>query len=130
MRLFRALPTLSLLLGASTSSLDSRQSNAHPLDVREVNDVCAPVNVDLQAPNLLGNLLGASGVIGQFKPRSLDRFQGVLTHAFDRCLPLSLCSPPVPRDERSRSTGCGHSRNASHHGLIDKSRTENVLSCP
>ncbi|KAN0135198.1 hypothetical protein V8E53_007089 [Lactarius tabidus] len=63
MRLFRALPTLSLLLGASTSSLDSRQSNAHPLDVREVNDVCAPVNVDLQAPNLLGNLLGASGVI-------------------------------------------------------------------
>jgi hypothetical protein len=41
MRLLHALPILSLLFGASASSLDSRLLNAHPLDARDLPDVCA-----------------------------------------------------------------------------------------
>ena len=72
MRLFHVLPILSLLSGASASSLDSRTPAAHPLDTRELLDVCASVDVDLDGPELLGNLLGASGVIGQFDTHSID----------------------------------------------------------
>ena len=97
MRFFRVFPFLSLLFGASASSLDSRAPAAHPLDTRELLDVCASVNVDLEAPNLLGNVLGATGVIGQFNS-PLNRFRVVLNRLFNRCLPLSLCAPPVPRD--------------------------------
>ncbi|KAN0135202.1 hypothetical protein V8E53_007093 [Lactarius tabidus] len=63
MRLFHVLPILGLLFGVSASSLDSRAPAAHPLDARELLDVCASVNVDLLAPDLLGDLLGVSGVI-------------------------------------------------------------------
>jgi hypothetical protein len=71
MRIFHVLPIFGLLFGASASSLDSRAPVAHPLDARDTLDVCAPIDVDLQDPNLLGNLLGASGVISQFNdPRS------------------------------------------------------------
>jgi hypothetical protein len=41
MRLLHVLPILSLLFGASASSLDSRMLDAHPLDARDVSDVCA-----------------------------------------------------------------------------------------
>ena len=41
MRPFRALPALSLLLGARASFLDSRQPVSHRLDVRDTPDVCA-----------------------------------------------------------------------------------------
>ncbi|KAH9170201.1 hypothetical protein EDB89DRAFT_2230753 [Lactarius sanguifluus] len=54
MRLFRVLPVLSLLFGARASSLQSREPAAHPLDARDLLDVCAPVNTDLVVPDLLG----------------------------------------------------------------------------
>jgi hypothetical protein len=42
MRLFHILlPILSFLFGASASSLESRQLDAHPVDARDVSDVCA-----------------------------------------------------------------------------------------
>lgn len=89
MRFFRVLPFLSLLFGASASSLDSRAPVAHPLDTRELLDVCASVNVDLEAPNLLGNVLGTTGVIGWFNS-PLNQLRVVLIRIFtDVCLCLS-----------------------------------------
>ena len=44
MRLFGALPVLSLLLRARAFSLDSRQSVPHRLDVRDTTDVCATIS--------------------------------------------------------------------------------------
>ncbi len=64
MRLFRVLPILSLLFGARASSLESREPAAHPLDARDLLDVCASVNVELVVPNLLG-VLTAVGIVGQ-----------------------------------------------------------------
>ncbi|KAI9439298.1 hypothetical protein H4582DRAFT_129825 [Lactarius indigo] len=49
MRLFRVLPVLSLLFGARASSLQSREPDAHPLDVRDLLDVCASFNTDYLA---------------------------------------------------------------------------------
>ncbi|KAH8987195.1 hypothetical protein EDB92DRAFT_1818040 [Lactarius akahatsu] len=62
MRLFRALPVLSLLVGARASSLQSREPDAHPLDARDLLDVCASVNAELVVPDLLG-VLTAVGVV-------------------------------------------------------------------
>ncbi|KAI9439296.1 hypothetical protein H4582DRAFT_2076001 [Lactarius indigo] len=62
MRLFRALPVLGLLFGARASSLQSREPAAHPLDERDLLDVCASVNTELVVPNILG-ILTAVGVI-------------------------------------------------------------------
>jgi hypothetical protein len=90
MRLFHVLPILGLLFGVSASSLDSRAPAAHPLDTRELLDVCASVNVDLQAPELLGDLLGVSGVIGQFHtPLSTDFKVSLPMLLTDVCLCLS-----------------------------------------
>jgi hypothetical protein len=52
MRLFRALPALSLLLGARASFLDSRQPVPHRLEVRDTPDVCAagPFNIPQTSP--------------------------------------------------------------------------------
>ena len=50
MRLFRALPVLSLLFGARASFLDSRQPIPHRLDVRDTPDVC--VNAEFDYPGL------------------------------------------------------------------------------
>ena len=66
MRLFRVLPIFSLLFGTRASSLDSRAPDAHPLDARDLLDVCASVDTDLVVPNLLGGILSAAGAIGQF----------------------------------------------------------------
>jgi hypothetical protein len=74
MRLICVLPTLSLLLGASASSLDYRHPDAHPLDARDVSDVCAFVNAELivlseyNAPTDVGGL-------GQFNDPLLNLFQ-------------------------------------------------------
>ncbi|KAH9051506.1 hypothetical protein EDB87DRAFT_1694447 [Lactarius vividus] len=62
MRLFRVLPVLSLLFGARASSLQSREPAAHPLDARELLDVCASVNADLVVPDVL-NVLTAVGAL-------------------------------------------------------------------
>src|SRR6266702_4435547 len=64
MRLFRILPILSLLFGARASSLESREPAAHPLDARDLLEVCASVNVELVVPNLLG-VLTAVGIVAQ-----------------------------------------------------------------
>jgi hypothetical protein len=63
MRLSRVIPALSLLFGARASSLDSREPASHPLDVRDLLDVCASINTELAVPDLLG-VLTAVGVIG------------------------------------------------------------------
>ncbi|KAH9036469.1 hypothetical protein EDB85DRAFT_758455 [Lactarius pseudohatsudake] len=62
MRLSRALPVLSLLFGARASFLESREPAAHPLDARELLDVCASVNADIVVPDVLG-ILSAVGAI-------------------------------------------------------------------
>ena len=84
MRLFRVLPTLSLLFGAC---VDSRQPAAHLLDARDLLDACASVNTELVVPDLLGNQTPV-GVIGQFNTlnRSQEPFIVILT---DTCLCLS-----------------------------------------
>ncbi|KAH9051576.1 hypothetical protein EDB83DRAFT_2521972 [Lactarius deliciosus] len=62
MRLFRVLPVPSLLFGARAASLQSREPAAHPLDARDLLDVCASVNAELVVPDLLG-VLTAVGVV-------------------------------------------------------------------
>ncbi|KAI9431247.1 hypothetical protein H4582DRAFT_2009867 [Lactarius indigo] len=64
MRLFRVLPALGFLFGARASSLQSREPAAHPLDARDLLDVCASVSTELVVPDVL-NILTAVGVIGQ-----------------------------------------------------------------
>jgi hypothetical protein len=59
----RILQILSLLFGARASYVDSRGAVPHPLDVRDITDVCATVDTELVVPNLLG-ILTAVGVIG------------------------------------------------------------------
>jgi hypothetical protein len=66
MRLSRVLSTFCFLFGACASSLDSRAPAAHPLDARELLDVCASVNTELVVPDLLGSILTAAGPISQF----------------------------------------------------------------
>ena|ERR1700761_9101262 len=77
MRLFRALPILSLLFGARASSFDSRAPTAHPHDARDLLDVCSSVDTELVVPDLLG-ILTAVGVIGQFNFPLSQPFQGYL----------------------------------------------------
>lgn len=66
MRLFCVLPIFSLLFGARASSLDSRTPTAHPLDARDLIDVCASIDTDLVVPDLLGGILSAAGALSQF----------------------------------------------------------------
>ena len=54
MRLFHVLPILSLFFGARASSLGSREPAAHPLDARDLLDVCALVNTDVQGIGVIG----------------------------------------------------------------------------
>ncbi|KAN0135206.1 hypothetical protein V8E53_007097 [Lactarius tabidus] len=61
MRLFRALPILGSLLGASASSLDSRRPDPHPLDARDDLDLCSTIDKELAVPKLS---TGASTVAG------------------------------------------------------------------
>ena len=76
MRLFLVLPFLSLLFGASASSLDSRRPDAHPLDARDVSNVCAVLTsrdfseAGYPTPSILLEILG---IISQFNgPFSID----------------------------------------------------------
>jgi len=62
MRLFRLLPTLGLLFGARASSFNSREPAPHPLDARDLIDVCASLDTELVVPNLLG-ILSVVGVL-------------------------------------------------------------------
>ena len=94
MRLFRILPTLSLLFGVRASSLGSREPAAHPLDARDLLDVCASVNVNLEVPDILG-VLKAVGVIGRF---IVPLISSDLDNNFDRYLSLSVGSAPFSGD--------------------------------
>ncbi len=62
MRLFRVLPVLGLLLEARASSLDSRQPGPHPLDVRDLSDVCAPLEGKYIVSNGQGLTLDFGGI--------------------------------------------------------------------
>ena len=44
MRPFKVFSPLSLLFGARASFLDSRSPAPHPLDARQLPDVCEPIN--------------------------------------------------------------------------------------
>ncbi|KAF8260047.1 hypothetical protein EI94DRAFT_1812253 [Lactarius quietus] len=59
MRFFHVLPIFSLFFGARASSLDSRRPDVHPLDARDVQDVCAFLNRELVVPNKAGTLTHA-----------------------------------------------------------------------
>jgi hypothetical protein len=77
MRLFHVLPILSFLFGASASSLESRQPDAHPLDARDVSDVCALLNPDSSNPSYsqLVQELGYTGQYGPFNAPTLNCFK-------------------------------------------------------
>ena len=103
MRLFHGLPILSFLLGAGASSLDSRAPNAHPLDARDVLDICA--YIDQQLDVMSWYITVSAGVISQSNVPSLNRFLRVpyCNHHFDRYLSLSIGRPPVRGVQSSRS---------------------------
>ena len=75
MRLLHVFPILSFLFGARASSLDSRALAAHPLDARDLLDVCASINTELVVPDSFG-ILTAVGVISQFNVPLSQPFQG------------------------------------------------------
>ena len=91
MRLSHLLSIFCLLFGAYASSFDSRAPAAHPLDARDLLDVCASVNTELVVPDLLGGILTAAGAISQFKvPLSQPIFQvSLIVLLTDVCLCLS-----------------------------------------
>lgn len=90
MRLFCVLPIFSLLFGARASSLDSRTPTAHPLDARDLIDVCASIDTDLVVPDLLGGILSAAGALSQFNvPLSTDFQVSLIILLADVCLCLS-----------------------------------------
>ena len=92
MRLFRVLSTLSLLFGARASSLGSRQSDAHPLDARDVSDVCAMLDPSpATEENLFLALIDAS-LYGQFDVSLSQPISSVLSVMIGTCLCVSQVS--------------------------------------
>ena len=79
MRLLHVLPILSLLFGASASSFDSRTLDAHPLDARDVLDVCASlVNVELTIAIVEEDDLDDDFDIGRLRQSNLSLSQPIL----------------------------------------------------
>ena len=78
MQLFRVLPILSLLFGARASSLDSRRPDAHPLDARDVSDVCATLDPGTDDDSLLYDVILMSGYYGQFNFQHYQPISSVL----------------------------------------------------
>ena len=102
MRLFHGLPILSFLFGAGVSSLDSRAPNAPALDARDVLDICA--YIDQQLDVMSWYITVSAGVISQSNVPSLNRFLWVpYCNDFDRNLSLSIGRPPVRGVQSSRS---------------------------
>ena len=81
MHLFHVFPILSILFAAHTSSLDSRASAAHPLDARDLLDVCASIDTNLVIRDWFG-VLTAVGIIGQFNLTRSQPLSRVLNHTF------------------------------------------------
>ena len=67
MRLFKLLSLLGLFFGARASSLNTREPASHPLDTRDLLDVCAFVDADLNVPNLLGVLSLVGKISGSIR---------------------------------------------------------------
>ena len=88
MRLFLVLPFLSLLFGASASSLDSRRPDAHPLDARDVSNVCAVFNAE-EVPPGLSLILSLLGLTSQFNGPLSQSIPSILNDV-DRFLLLSV----------------------------------------
>jgi hypothetical protein len=55
MHIILVLPIFSFLFAARASSLDSRWPDAHPLDARDVTDVCSLVSTEFEVPDSDGN---------------------------------------------------------------------------
>ena len=101
MRLFHVFPILSLLFGARASSLDSRQPDAHPLDARDVTDVCGDVG-KLVVPKAQGGntVVGKIGQLNVPLSKPILKVLTVIIILIDSCLCLSelpqfLVSNPV-----------------------------------
>jgi hypothetical protein len=78
MRLLHVLPILSLLFGTSASSLDLRTLDAHPLDARDVPDVCASlVDQEFYLPIPGGDPNDYIFPIGQFSQPNMFRSQQI-----------------------------------------------------
>jgi hypothetical protein len=88
MRLFKLFSPLTLLFGARASSLKSREPAPHPLDVRDLLDLCAPIDREFVVPNSLGVLL-SFGVLGRSTPHRILSVS-VPDQVSYRCLPLSV----------------------------------------
>jgi hypothetical protein len=88
MRLFKLFSLLSLFFGARAFSLKSREPAPHPLDVRDLLDVCASINIDLAVPDLLG-ILTAVGVIGRSTSHCIASALFLIECLTDVCLCLS-----------------------------------------
>ena len=99
MRLFHLLPILSFVFGAGASSLDSRMPDAHPLDARDVPNVCAYLNTELEVPYFIF-FDEDVGEISQSKvlPFSTYFKRPYCKNDFDRFLSLSLGRLPVRGD--------------------------------
>ena len=79
MRLSQVFPILSLLFGAR-ASLDSRQPDAHPLDARDVSDVCATLEPTTNPSGVeLYVALLASDTYGQFNDSLSQPISSVLS---------------------------------------------------
>ena len=92
MRLFYLLPILSFLFGTGASSLDSRMPGAHPLDARDVPNMCAYINMDLEILNHVSKKIENVGAISQSKVSLSQHISSVLTVRMiltDTCLCLS-----------------------------------------
>ena len=99
MRLFRLLAFLSLLFGASASSLDSRRPDAHPLDARDLPNVCATLtSEDTTAYPSLHSTMGLFGLSSQFNGPLSPSFQTSLIMLTGVCLCQSDVFPFLDED--------------------------------
>ncbi|KAN0135197.1 hypothetical protein V8E53_007088 [Lactarius tabidus] len=92
MRIFHILPIFSLLVGIRASSLDSRRPDAHPLDARDVSDVCALLTPDesdfglylgLFFSDAYGDCLCVSGVSQFLKGDPVDTASDLTNYIID-----------------------------------------------
>ena len=99
MRLFRLLTFLSLLFGASASSLDSRRPDAHPLDARDLPNVCAKLtSEDTTAYASFNFIMGLLGLSSQFNGPLSQSFQTSLITLTGVCVCQSDIFPFLEED--------------------------------
>jgi hypothetical protein len=90
MRLFKLFSLLSLFFGAHASSLKSREPAPHPLDVRDLLDVCASIDTRLSVPDLGSPLLLIYvGIVGRSTSHRIVSGLFLIECLTDACLCLS-----------------------------------------